>query len=114
MRTGIMTTLLLLSSLLTGHDYQDAAAAADDGSQVAIVTPKNGQVIAGGDVDVQFKLVKGNQAYHAHVFLDGQYQTAFHSPLMGLKPGPHEIKVIAATADHRLLKAADAVRFEVR
>jgi hypothetical protein len=46
--------------------------------------------------------------------VDGQYLTAFQSPLMGLKPEAHEIRVVAATADHRLLQASDRVRFNVR
>jgi len=114
MRTSVTAGLLLLSGLLAWACPLEATGADNDGSRVTILAPRNGETLPSGDVDVKFEFRKGTQAYHAHVFVDGQYQTAFQSPLMGLKPGAHEIRVVAATAEHRLLQASDRVRFDVR
>lgn len=114
MRTSVIAGLIVLSGLLAWTYPPEATGADDDGSRVTILAPRNGETLPSGDVDVKFELRKGSQAYHAHVFVDGQYQTAFQSPLMGLKPGAHEIRVVAATAEHRLLQASDRVRFDVR
>lgn len=114
MRTSVTVGAVLLSGLLASACPPEAKGAGDDGSRVTILAPQNGETLSSGDIDVKFELRKGSQTYHAHVFVDGQYRTAFQIPLMGLKPRTHEIRVVAATADHRLLQASDRVRFDVR
>lgn len=89
-------------------------AAEDDGSQVKILSPQAGAVIQGDTLELQYDLVKGTKAQYAHVYLDGQYQKGFSGTFKNLAPGKHEIRVVAATQDHKILAAESAVTVEVQ
>ena len=91
-----------------------AWAAEDDGSQVKIVSPQANAVIQGDILELQYDLVKGTKAQHANVYLDGQYQKGFAGTFKNLAPGKHEIRVIAATQDDKVLAAESAVTIEVQ
>ena len=108
LQTGTLSILLALAyGILTW-------AAEDDGSQVKILSPQANAVIQGDTVELQYDLVKGTKAQHAHVYLDGQYQKGFAGTFKGLAPGKHEIRVIAATQDDKVLAAESAVTVEVQ
>ena len=91
-----------------------AWAAEDDGSQVKILSPQAGAVIQGDTLELQYDLLKGTKAQYVHVYLDGQYQKGFAGTFKGLAPGKHEIRVVAATQDHKVLAAESAVTIEVQ
>lgn len=91
-----------------------AWAGDEDGSQLKIVSPENGAVVKGDQLELKYELAKGQHATHAHVYLDGQYQKGFSGTFKGLAPGKHEIKVIAANHDHKTLAAEAAVTIEVQ
>jgi hypothetical protein len=89
-------------------------AAEDDGSQVKILRPENGAVIPESAIELQYELVKGQKAAHAHVYLDGQYQKGFTGTFSNLLPGKHDIRVVAATKDHEVLAAEATITIEVQ
>lgn len=98
---------LALPSLVVAERY-------DDGSFVRIRVPVDGAQITGNDLDLEFDFQRGERADHVHVYVNGQYQKDFPRKMMGLARGPHEIKIVAATADHGLLKAFATVRFHIQ
>lgn len=91
-----------------------AWAAEDDGSQVKILSPQAGAVVQGDTVELQYDLVKGAKAQQVQVYLDGQHQKGFSGTFKNLAPGKHEIRVVAATQDHKILAAESAVTIEVQ
>lgn len=86
----------------------------DDGSVIRILHPTDGAVIAGNDIDLDFQFFKGELSDHVHLYLDGQYIKELPRAIMGLARGPHEIKLIAATAKHQLLRASATVHFVIK
>lgn len=91
-----------------------AQAGEDDGSKISIVAPANGATVDGASVELKYELAKGAKAHHAHVYLDGQYQKGFKGTFTNLPAGKHEIKVVAATDEHKTLAAESAVTIEVK
>jgi hypothetical protein len=89
-------------------------AGEDDGSKISIVAPANGATVDGASVELKYELAKGAKAHHAHVYLDGQYQKGFKGTFTNLPAGKHEIKVVAATDEHKTLAAESAVTIEVK
>lgn len=89
-------------------------AGEEDGSQIKILSPENGAVVKGDSVEVQYMLTKGTQSTHVHAYVDGQYQKGFSGTVKGLTPGKHEIKVVAANHDHKVLAAEAAVTIDVQ
>lgn len=85
----------------------------DDGSHIAIVSPKDGDVV-GSTFELKYDLHAGSQAHHAHVYLDGQYQKGFKGTFTGVAQGSHEIKVVAANKDHKMLPASASVHVTVK
>jgi len=90
-----------------------ALAAEDDGSQVTIVSPKDGDMV-GDTFELKYELVKGSKAAHAHVYLDGKYQKGFDGTFTSVPTGKHEIKVAAATGKHDVLAASQTITVEVK
>jgi hypothetical protein len=88
-------------------------AAEDDGSRITITSPKDGEVV-GDTFELNYELVKGSKAAHAHVYLDGKYQKGFDGTFKGVPKGKHEIKVAAATEKHDVLAASQAITVEVK
>lgn len=105
--------LLLASGLVMIHDV-GAAPPEDDGTSIRIIFPADGAVIAGNDVDLEYKFLKGELADHVLFYLDGQHIPGPFQAIMGLSSGSHQIKLVAATADHRLLKATATARFQIK
>ena len=89
-------------------------AGEDDGSKIVITAPADGSTVDGGSVELKYELAKGAKAHHAHVYLDGQYQKGFKGMFTNLPAGTHEIKVIAATDDHKGLAAESVVTIQVK
>jgi hypothetical protein len=89
-----------------------AFADVDDGSKITIISPKDGATV-GDTFELKYELVKGSQAAHGHVYLDGEPQKKFPGTFKGLSKGKHEIKVQAATHDHDHLAATDTITVEV-
>ncbi|MSQ77783.1 MAG: hypothetical protein EXR97_04950 [Nitrospiraceae bacterium] len=85
----------------------------DDGSLIQINAPKEGESV-GQTFDLKHDLHAGSAAHHAHVYLDGQYQKGFKGTFTNVAPGKHEIKVQAASKDHKLLPASAVVHVEVK
>jgi hypothetical protein len=105
--------LVAAIGLLTLGSGVNVFAAADDGSQIKIVSPAPGEKVK-SDVEVKYELKAGNQATHAHCFVDGEYQKGWKGTVKGMSPGSHEIKVVAADKDHQTLAAESAVKVEVQ
>ena len=86
-----------------------------EGASVKIVSPKNGQVINGDTVPLEFKMTKGKRGEHVHAYVDGEMMGMFKSTkgtLTGIKPGKHTLELRVATPDHNTeLKATDKVSF---
>ncbi len=91
-----------------------AHAGEDDGSKITIISPSHGATVDGASVEVKYELAKGAKAHHAHVFLDGKYQKGFKGTFTDLPAGPHEIKVVAATDEHKTLAAESVVTITVK
>ncbi|MEO8324995.1 MAG: hypothetical protein ABI618_04045 [Nitrospirota bacterium] len=90
-----------------------ALADLDDGSKISITSPKDGAIV-GDTFELTYELVKGSQAAHGHVYLDGEPQKEFPGTFKGLSKGKHEIKVQAATHDHDYLAATDSISVTVQ
>lgn len=89
------------------------ALASEDG-QITITSPQEGAVVDGASFDLKFEQTKQGKANHAHVFLDGQYQKGFKGTFTNVPAGKHEIKVVAATDDHKSLATEAIVHVEVK
>jgi len=85
---------------------------------VKIVAPKEGQVIAGDKVPLEFKMTKGKRGEHVHAYVDGELMGMFKGAkgtLTGVKPGHHTLELRVATGDHNTeLDATDKVSFTVK
>jgi hypothetical protein len=99
--------------LLGVGELHAADSLPDDGSHVQITAPKDGETV-GGTFELKYDLHAGSQAHHAHVYLDGQYQKGFKGTFTNVPPGQHEIKVVAANKDHKLLPASASVKVTVK
>jgi hypothetical protein len=89
-------------------------ATTDDGSKITITSPASGAKV-GRDIELVYELTMGNQATHAHCFVDGEYQKGWDKKTVkGMSPGTHEIKLVAADKDHQTLAAEASVKVEVQ
>ncbi len=115
-RLGLGTALgfYVLIAPLAWSTAQAEEPRGDDGSKIVITSPTEGAVVNGESLDLKYELTKGGKAHHAHVYLDGQYQKGFKGTFTNLPAGKHEIKVVAATDDHKGLAAEAAVTIEVK
>ena len=113
MKLGFLVILIVLVTLIVFGSEVLLLAAEDDGSKIAIIAPKNGEIV-GETFALKYDLTKGSKAAHGHVYLDGQRQKGFEGTFRGVSKGRHEIKVVAATHEHGELAAADSVTVEVK
>ena len=83
---------------------------------IAFVTPTNGQIVTGNQLDVRLRLRGGRivpsssttltpDAGHVHLFLDGAivsmtYGTVQKVAVADLSPGPHRLQAEYVAADH--------------
>jgi|GEM_PF-4442010 len=65
--------LLLLICQFAFSPVITVAQPYNDGSVIRILYPTEGAVIAGNDLDLDFKFFRGELADHVHLYLDGQY-----------------------------------------
>ena len=112
MKRGFLFGLAMVVVSAT-FSISPAFADVDDGSKITIISPKDGATV-GDTFELKYELVKGSQAAHGHVYLDGEPQKKFPGTFKGLSKGKHEIKVQAATHDHDHLAATDAITVEVQ
>ena len=110
----VVCGMILVGCLTLTAPLSGAVAGEEDGSKVTITAPANGATVEGSSVEIKYELVKGAKAHHAHVYLDGQYQKGFKGTFTNLPVGKHEIKVVAATDDHKTLAAESVVTVEVK
>jgi putative copper export protein len=89
-----------------------------EGASVQILSPKNGEVVAGDHVPISFKLVGGKSGHHAHAYVDRELMGMFESlqgTLTGIGPGRHTLELRVVAADHQTeLDASDKVEFVVK
>jgi hypothetical protein len=89
-----------------------------EGASVKIVSPKDGQVINGDKVPLEFKMTKGKRGEHVHAYVDGEMMGMFKTEkgtLNGVKPGKHTLELRVATSDHNSeLAATDKVSFTTK
>ena len=107
---GLIAMIALLG---VQRGISPALAAEDDGSNITITAPKDGDTV-GDAFELKYELVKGSKAAHAHVYLDGKYQKGFDGTFTGVPKGKHEIKVAAATGKHDVLAASQTITVEVK
>jgi hypothetical protein len=112
MKRKLLFALTLLAACLA-VSISPALADVDDGSKISITSPKDGAMV-GDTFELTYELVKGSQAAHGHVYLDGEPQKEFPGTFKGLSKGKHEIKVQAATHDHDYLAATDSISVTVQ
>jgi hypothetical protein len=98
---------------LCGAPVFAADAPIEDGSNIVIISPKDGEKV-GDTFELKYELTKGSQAAHAHVYLDGKYQKKFPGTFKGLTKGEHQITVTGATKDHKLVAATQTITVEVQ
>jgi hypothetical protein len=88
-----------------------------EGASIKILFPREGEVFAGDEIPLRFKLVKGKRGEHVHAYVDGELMGMFKSAkgtLTGIQPGRHTLELRVATADHQgELDAVDWVVFVV-
>jgi Family of unknown function (DUF6130) len=109
----LRVALVMVAAVLALGVGASVWAADGDGSEVKILSPENGAVVKGDSVELQYVLVKGTAATHVHAYVDGKYQKGFSGMLKGLTPGKHEIKVVAADPEHKVLAAESAITITV-
>lgn len=89
-----------------------------EGASVKIVSPRNGQVVKGDEVPLEYKLTKGRRGEHVHAYIDGEIMGMFASEtgtLTGIQPGKHTLELRVVTGDHTTeLDARDKVDFIVK
>jgi hypothetical protein len=89
-----------------------------EGASVEILSPKEGEVFKGDEIPVRFRMMKGRQGSHIHVYVDGNLMGMFETErgtLTGIPPGRHRLDARVVTKDHQTeLKATDSVDFAVR
>ena len=99
-------------------------------AKVAIVSPKNGQVVHGSDVKIRVRLTGAkivpttttnivSTKGHLHVYLDDQIVSMNFKPtgdIGDVQPGMHVLRVEFVASDHRPFdpRVFTAVTFEVR
>ena len=96
--------------VFAGNDHDTHIA---DGLKVMITSPKDGDKV-GDSFELKYKLVKGSQGGHVHVYVDNEYQRGFHGTLKGLSKGEHQIKVKAANEDHASGAASHTITVDVQ
>ena len=106
------------------------AARLSSTAQLAIVSPKNGQVVAGSSVDLRVSLKRARivpattthlepDQGHLHVFLDDQIVSmtfGLNQTIPGVSPGQHVLRVEFVASDHGPFdpRVFASVVFEVR
>jgi Penicillin-Binding Protein C-terminus Family len=131
--TLVTVWLLSLTGAASAHDHMKgmdmpmkpsgktpdkSALQPAEGASVKIVSPKEGQVISGDKVPLEFKLTKGKRGAHVHAYVDGAMMGMFQSEkgtLNGIKPGHHTLELRVATGDHNQeLNATDKLSFTTK
>ena len=112
-----MKRLFVLSmAALVGALLSTGVVWAAEGS-VKIESPKNGATVKGPNVTVTFKFVKGGDADHVHLLVDGEFvkpvKNADSVEAKDLKPGIHDITIQASKADHELIDVKDTIKVKV-
>ena len=89
-----------------------------EGASVKILSPKEGEVIEGDQVQLLFELVKGRRGEHVHAYVDGELMGMFKSDagtLTGVLAGHHTLELRVVASDHQTeLDAADRVHVVVK
>lgn len=89
-----------------------------EGAAVRILSPAQGQVIAGDRIPLRFTFIKGKRGHHVHAYVDGDLMGMFENnkgTLTGIAPGAHVIELRVVTEDHRTeVDASDRIEFVVR
>ena len=112
-RIGFMGLGLAFVGALSGAPVFAADAPIEDGSKIAITSPKDGDKVS-DSFELKYELTKGSQAAHAHVYLDKQYQKGFPGSFKGLSKGTHQVTVTGATKDHGLVAATQTITVDVQ
>lgn len=112
-RIGFVGLGIALVGVLSGTAAFAADKPVEDGSRIAITSPKDGDKVS-DSFELKYELTKGSQAAHAHVYLDDQYQKGFGGTFKGVPKGKHKVTVTGATKDHALVTATQTINVEVQ
>ncbi len=112
-RFGFMGLGIALVGSLCGAPVFAADKAVADGSKIMITSPKDGDKV-GDSFELKYKLVKGSQGGHIHVYVDNEYQRGFHGTVKGLSKGEHQITIKAANKDHASVAATHTITVDVQ
>jgi hypothetical protein len=108
---GIVLVGSLIGAPAFAGDKPDKHIA--DGAKVMITSPKDKDKVS-DSFELKYKLVKGSQGGHVHVYVDNEYQRGFHGTLKGLSKGEHQITVKAANEDHASVTATHTITVDVQ
>ena len=147
-RTGLLVGLLALMAMIVGacsprvvnepvgqdhaseehsnpdsdHADEHGARVPNEGAEIHILSPSEGDVITGGEVVVEVEVINfelDHDGSHWHVYVDGVSHGMvtghdFDQALRGLEPGEHTIEVYLAHGTHEELEQGDSVTITIQ
>ncbi len=112
-RLGFIGLGIALVGSLSGGPVFAKDKPVADGSKIMITSPKDGEKV-GDSFELKYKLVKGSQGGHVHLYVDNEYQRGFHGTVKGLSRGEHQITLKAANKDHDSVAATHTITVDVQ
>jgi len=112
-RIGLMTLAIAYVGALSGGTVLAVDKPVVGGSKIMITSPKDGDKVS-DSFELKYKLVKGSEGGHVHVYVDNEYQRGFHGTLKGLSKGEHQITIKAANKDHASGAATHTITVDVQ
>lgn len=105
-----------------GHADEPGARVPNEGAEIHVVSPSEGDVITGGEVVVEVEVINfelDHDGSHWHVYVDGASHGMvtghdFDQALRGLEPGEHTIEVYLALGTHEELEQGDSVTITIQ
>jgi hypothetical protein len=112
-RIGFMGLGIAFVGCLSGAPAFAADKPIENGSKIMITSPKDRDKVS-DNFELKYKLVKGAQVGHVHVFVDNEYQRGFQGTLKGLSRGEHQITVKTTSKDHSSITATQTITVDVQ
>ncbi|MBI1820758.1 MAG: hypothetical protein HY036_04290 [Nitrospirae bacterium] len=98
----IRRTTLSLAILFATLISQSTWVSAEDEISVSILSPKEGEVVKPGPVEIHYTFGKGSRGDHVHFYVDGKFTKTSKKEsgtLWDLPPGRHVIELRGATRE---------------